>query len=375
MLRVLSVFGTRPEAIKLAPVIRELQARPDITARVCVTAQHRQMLDQVLDIFQIETHHDLDLMRRDQTLFEITSRALEGLESVLKEERPDVVLVQGDTTTVFVAALASYYLQIKVGHVEAGLRTHDKFNPFPEESNRHLADALSDFCFAPTESSRDNLLAEGIPDERVFVTGNTVIDALQQTVLSLDALDGHLDLPPELVSLPDSSRIILVTGHRRESFGQEFENICWGLRRIAENNEDVCIVYPVHLNPNVQRPVHDILGRVKRMVLTDPLEYVPFVWLLRRCYLVLTDSGGVQEEAPALGKPVLVMRKVTERPEGMDAGVARLVGTASESIYLEAQRLLGDSDAYAEMAHAVNPYGDGQASKRIADILLSHLAG
>ena len=375
MLRVLTVFGTRPEAIKLAPVIRELQARPEFVTKVCVTAQHRQMLDQVLDIFQIETHHDLDLMRSDQTLFEITSRALEGLESVLKEESPDIVLVQGDTTTVFVATLAAYYLHIKVGHIEAGLRTHDKYNPFPEEANRHMADALSDFCFAPTESSRDNLLAEGIPDERIYVTGNTVIDALQHTVRKLDALDGHLPLPPELVSLPDSSRVILVTGHRRESFGQEFENICRGLRRIAEDNKDVIIVYPVHLNPSVQRPVHDILGGVERVILTKPLEYIPFVWLLRRCLFVLTDSGGVQEEAPALGKPALVMRRVTERPEGVQAGVARIVGTDSESIYLEAQRLLDDPDAYAKMAHAVNPYGDGQASKRIADILSGHLAG
>ena len=369
MLRVLSVFGTRPEAIKLAPVIRELRRRPGFLARVCVTAQHRQMLDQVLEVFQIEPDYDLDLMRSDQSLFEITARALGALETVLREDKPDIVLVQGDTTTVFMATLAAYYLQIPVGHVEAGLRTHDKYNPFPEEGNRRLTDVLADFCFAPTESSRENLLREGVPDERIFVTGNTVIDALQETVQRLGALDTDPPLPPELVGLSGSPRIILVTGHRRESFGQEFENLCWGLRKLAERNEDVCIVYPVHLNPNVQRPVQRILGGVNRVVLTEPLEYTPFVWLLSRCHFVLTDSGGIQEEAPALGKPVLVMRKKTERPEGVEAGVARLVGTDTESIYLEGQRLLDDAGTYGKMAQAINPYGDGQAARRIADIL------
>ena len=369
MLRVLSVFGTRPEAIKLAPVIRELRGRPGFLSRVCVTAQHRQMLDQVLGIFQIEPDYDLDLMRSDQSLFEITSRALGALETVLREDKPDIVLVQGDTTTVFMATLAAYYRQITVGHVEAGLRTHDKYNPFPEEGNRRLTDVLADFCFAPTDSSRENLLREGVPDERIFVTGNTVIDALQETVQRLGALDTDPPLPPQLAGLSGSSRIILVTGHRRESFGQEFENICWGLRKLAEQNEDVCIVYPVHLNPNVRRPVQRILGGIARVVLTEPLEYTPFVWLLSRCHFVLTDSGGVQEEAPALGKPVLVMRKKTERPEGVEAGVARLVGTDTESIYLEGQRLLDDPRGYGEMAQAINPYGDGQAARRIADIL------
>ena len=367
--KLLAVFGTRPEAIKLAPVIRELQGRSTFLTRVCVTAQHREMLDQVLDIFRIKADHDLDLMRDDQSLFQITATALEALETVVRQEEPDIVLVQGDTTTVFAATLAAYYLQTKVGHVEAGLRTHDKYNPFPEEANRRLTDSLADFCFAPTERSRENLLKEGVPGERIFVTGNTIIDALQETVRRLNAPESQPHVPPELSALPRCQRIVLVTAHRRESFGRELENICWGLRKLAERNGDVCVVYPVHLNPNVREPVQRILGGVDRVVLTDPLEYTPFVWLLSRCHFTLTDSGGLQEEAPALGKPVLVMRKLTERPEGVQAGVARLVGTDTESIYREAQRLLDDPIAYEKMAQAVNPYGDGRAAGRIVDIL------
>ena len=370
MIKVLSIFGTRPEAIKMAPVVKELERRPDKFASiVCVTAQHREMLDQVLNIFDIKPDHDLNLMKSEQNLFEITSRGLGGLEPVLREERPDIVLVQGDTTSVFVGALAAYYLQIKVGHVEAGLRTHDKYNPFPEEANRRLADALSDFCFAPTVLSRENLLMEGIPEERIFVTGNTIVDALQATVRRLDGVEADIDLPHGLREIECSRRIILVTSHRRESFGQELENICWGLRTFAERNQDVNIVYPVHLNPNVQRPVQRILGDAERVILTRPMEYLPFVWLLNRCNFVLTDSGGVQEEAASLGKPVLVMRKKTERPEGVNAGVARVVGTSTQAICMEAQRLLDDPAAYSEMAQAVNPYGDGRAAGRIVDIL------
>lgn len=331
MIKVLSVFGTRPEAIKMAPVIKELERRRDkFISVVCVTAQHRQMLDQVLDIFSIAADHDLDIMRSGQDLFHITSRSLEGLKPVLEEENPDIVLVQGDTTTVFMATLAAYYLRIPIGHVEAGLRTHDKYSPFPEEVNRRLTDVLADFCFAPTEHNRENLLREDVQDDRIFVTGNTVIDALQETVEKLDSLTCVPPLPTELSSIPATRKVILVTAHRRESFGQEMENICWGLRKLVERNDDLCIVYPVHMNPNVQKPVHRILGSVPGIILTGPLEYVPFVWLLNRCHFTLTDSGGIQEEAPALGKPVLVMRKKTERPEGVEAGVARVVGTDSE---------------------------------------------
>ena len=372
MLRVLSVLGTRPEAIKLAPVIRELGAHPEFQARVCVTAQHRQMLDQVLEIFQIVPDYDLDLMRENQSLFDVTSKVLVELESVLKQEEPDIVLVQGDTTTVFVAALAAYYFQIKVGHVEAGLRTGDKFNPFPEELNRRMADGLSDLCFAPTENARQNLLQEGIADDRIFVTGNTVIDALQfirESQASETAQKLFEETFARRYGIVLDRRVLLVTGHRRESFGPEFESICHGLRKLVEDNEGVRIVYPVHLNPNVQAPVQRILGGVERVHLIEPLEYTSLVWLMGRCYFVLTDSGGIQEEGPSLGKPVLVMRKNTERPEGLEAGVARLVGTDSESIYRESQRLLDDPDAYSRMAQAVNPYGDGQAARRIVHIL------
>ena len=370
--KVLAVFGTRPEAIKLAPVIRALQAHPRFQTRVCVTAQHRQMLDQVLGLFHIRPHHDLDLMREDQSLFQITSRALDGLEGVLKEEHPDMVLFQGDTTTAMVAALAAFYLRIGTGHVEAGLRTQDKYNPFPEEMNRRLADALSDLCFAPTEAARQNLLKEGTPGERVFVTGNTVIDALQLVAEEQSSQDTQRRLEDEFQQrhgVPMDRRVLLVTGHRRESFGPDFESICRGLRSVAESNPDIRIVYPVHLNPNVQEPVNRILGDADRVHLIEPLEYSSLVWLMGRSYLVLTDSGGIQEEAPSLGKPVLVLRKVTERPEGVEAGVARVVGTDARSIHQETQRLLDDPQAYNKMARAVNPYGDGRASERIVDIL------
>ena len=373
----LVIFGTRPEAIKLAPVIRELQGRPGFRTGVCITAQHREMLDQVLGLFHIRPDYDLDLMRENQSLFELTSRVLAELEPVLEREKPDVVLVQGDTTTAFVAALASYYLRIKIAHVEAGLRTEDRYNPFPEEMNRRLADTIADFCFAPTDTAARNLRKEGISDSRIYVTGNTVIDALQtiQREQSSEATQQYYEkVFSERYGIVLDRRTLLVTGHRRESFGAEFESICLGLRKLAEENEDIRVVYPVHLNPNVQEPVQRILGGVERVHLIEPLQYASFVWLMGRCHFVLTDSGGVQEEAPSLGKPVLVMRRRTERPEGVDAGVARLTGTDSESIYTEAQRLLDDPAAYAEMAHAINPYGDGQASRRIVDILQGALA-
>lgn len=374
--KVLVVFGTRPEAIKLAPVLRVLDNHPGFDTRICVTAQHREMLDQALDLFQIKPHHDLDLMRENQSLFDLTSRALIQLEPVLKQEKPDVILVQGDTTTVFVTTLAAYYQRIKVGHVEAGLRTEDKFNPFPEEINRRLTDAVANFCFSPTENARQNLIREGIQDSQIYITGNTGIDALH-IILEKQASAGMQAHYEEMFSrdhgLVLDRRVILVTGHRRESFGADLESICHGLRRLVEDNTDVRIVYPIHMNPNVQKPVWQILGGVERVHLIGPLEYSAFVWLMSRCHLVLTDSGGVQEEAPSLGKPVLVMRKSTERPEGISAGVAQLVGTDGDSIYRECQRLLKDDRAYNEMARATNPYGDGQAAKRIVHILESNL--
>ena len=375
-INVLAIFGTRPEAIKLAPVLKELQSCAGFRIRVCVTAQHREMLDQVLGLFHIRPDYDLDLMRENQSLFEVTSRALVELESVLKRERPDIVLVQGDTTTVFVAALAAYYLRVKVGHVEAGLRTGDKYNPFPEEINRRLADTLSDFCFAPTDKARLNLLTEGIPDHRITVTGNTVIDALHmiRNQQSTEAAQVHFEeMFAGQYGVPLDRRILLVTGHRRESFGPDFESICHGLRRLVEDDEGIRIVYPVHLNPNVRGPVGRILGGVDRVHLIEPLEYGSFVWLMGRCHFVLTDSGGVQEEAPALAKPVLVMRNKTERPEGIEAGTARLVGTDSDTIFQESRRLLDDPETYAVMARAVNPYGDGKASRRIVEFLSSAL--
>jgi UDP-N-acetylglucosamine 2-epimerase (non-hydrolysing) len=372
-MEVLTVFGTRPEAIKLAPVVKELEKSPAFRSQVCVTGQHRELLDQVLSVFDIKPDFDLNIMRKGQSLFDITARSLQALEGVLKREKPDIVLVQGDTTTAFAASLAAYYLQIKIGHIEAGLRTFDKYNPFPEEINRRLVDVISDFCFVPTETAKDNLRREGVSGERILVTGNTVIDALFMTLEYLAGKEQetrYRDLFRKEYNIGlAGKRVILVTGHRRESFGPAFESICRGLKKIADGNEDVLVVYPVHLNPNVMGPVHRILGDVKNVYLIPPLEYVPFVWLMMHSYLILTDSGGIQEEAPSLGKPVLVMRKVTERPEGVEAGTARVVGTDEQRIFTEAQRLLNDKAAYQEMSQAVNPYGDGRAAERIVATL------
>jgi UDP-N-acetylglucosamine 2-epimerase (non-hydrolysing) len=363
------LFGTRPEAIKLAPVIRELARHPDrLQTRIVVTAQHRQMLDQVLALFELRPDHDLDVMRPGQDLFDVTARVLTGLKGILELERPELLLVQGDTTSVFVGALAAFYTRAAVGHVEAGLRTHDKFSPFPEEMNRKLATALSDLHFAPTETARRHLAAEGVPEDRIFVTGNTVIDALLATVRP----DYRFD-HPALSRLDPSRRLVLVTAHRRESFGQPFRNICLGLKRLAERFEDLQLVYPVHMNPNILGPARELLGETPRVLLVEPLEYEPFVQLMNRATLVLTDSGGIQEEAPSLGKPVLVMRDNTERPEAVEAGTVRLVGTDPERIVSEASRLLTDPAAYAAMARAVNPYGDGQAARRIVDRVLEYL--
>lgn len=362
--RVLAVFGTRPEAIKMAPVVRALKADPGIELRVCVTAQHREMLDQVLDLFKIRPDYDLDLMRPGQTLEGITAGVLNGVSKVLRGYKPELVLVHGDTTTSLAAALASYYSQIPVGHVEAGLRTGDIYGPWPEEVNRRVVATMASIHFAPTEGARANLLAEGVPADRIVITGNTVVDALLDVTRRIESdpslsrkLDSGLDLPSD-------RRIVLVTGHRRESFGGGFERICDALEEIA-NRGDVLVVYPVHLNPNVREIVRARLGQHESIKLMAPQEYLPFVRLMMRAHIILTDSGGIQEEAPSIGKPVLVMRETTERPEAVSAGTVRLVGTDSSLIASEVRLLLDDPAAYEAMSRAHNPYGDGRAAARI----------
>lgn len=367
MIRVLSVFGTRPEAIKMAPVVKALERRAGIVSRVCVTAQHREMLDQVLGIFAIEPHHDLNIMQERQALSGVTASALLGVERVIIEEKPDWVLVQGDTTTVLAASLAAYYQRVKVGHVEAGLRTGNKFHPFPEEINRRLSDVIADLHCAPTATARQHLLAEGVNDSSIVVTGNTVIDALLDVVARVRQSGRNAWATPELAG----KRVIAVTAHRRENFGQPLHDICAALLQIAAAYPDVHIVYPVHRNPNVQDVVYPRLGRIANISLVDPLDYSSMVALLDRSYLVLTDSGGLQEEAPSLGKPVLVLRETTERPEAVDAGTVLVVGTDSARIVAETARLLDDVRSYERMAQAVNPYGDGKASGRIVDAIVA----
>ena len=361
--KVMLVFGTRPEAIKMCPLVRELKRRPEeFEAVVTVTGQHREMLDQVLDAFGVVPDHDLAIMRPGQTLFDITSDVLLKIKAVLEEERPDAVLVHGDTTTSFAAALAAFYLQIPVGHVEAGLRTRDLYSPWPEEFNRQAVDVISRWYFAPTETSRRNLLDEAKPGERIFVTGNTGIDALRTTVRE-DYSNPELDWAA-------GSRLILITAHRRENLGEPMHRMFRAIRRVMEGRPDTKAIYPIHMNPRVRRAAHEELDGFDRLRIIDPLEVVDFHNFMARSHLILTDSGGIQEEAPSLGKPVLVMRDTTERPEGVAAGTLRLVGTDEEAIYREFSRLLDDPAAYAEMAHASNPYGDGHASGRIADVLL-----
>lgn len=373
--KILLVFGTRPEAIKMGPVIQILRdSSSKLSAVICVTAQHREMLDQVLRIFDIKPDYDLNIMKGNQDLFDVTTNALKGLREVTKEVSPDMVLVQGDTTTAFVAGLAAFYLKIPVGHIEAGLRTHNKYSPFPEEKNRHLLSVLSDYHFAPTDWSGANLLKEGVAKERIWVTGNTVIDALlsiikrQETEVKKEFLRNYFKMTHRL-DLNDNGKMILVTGHRRENFGSGFENICLALKEIAARRADVDIVYPVHLNPNVREPVKRILNGCVNIHLIDPLEYEPFVYLMNKSYLILTDSGGIQEEAPSLGKPVLVMRDTTERPEGIEAGTVKLVGTKMDSIISNTIELLEQPLLYKKMSKATNPYGDGLASQRILNIL------
>ncbi|POT96769.1 MULTISPECIES: non-hydrolyzing UDP-N-acetylglucosamine 2-epimerase [Enterobacteriaceae] len=369
-MKVLTVFGTRPEAIKMAPLVHALAKDPYFEAKVCVTAQHREMLDQVLNLFSIVPDYDLDIMQPGQGLTEITCRILEGLKPILESFKPDVVLVHGDTTTTIAASLAAFYQRIPVGHVEAGLRTGDLSSPWPEEANRTLTGHLAMYHFAPTQNARQNLLRENIPDKQIFVTGNTVIDALfwvRDTVLNNENL--HSELAAQYPFLDESKKLVLVTGHRRESFGQGFEQICHALVDIAAKHQDVQIVYPVHLNPNVSEPVNRILGHVKNIILIEPQDYLPFLWLMTHAWLILTDSGGIQEEAPSLGKPVLVMRETTERPEAIEAGTVRLVGTDRQRIVEEVTRLLRDNDAWQAMSRAHNPYGDGQACERILHAL------
>ena len=372
MKKILSVFGTRPEAIKMAPIVLELKKYPELfDSRVCVTGQHRQMLDQVLCLFDIKPEYDLNIMGKNQSLTDVTSKVLQGLEPVLEEFRPDIVLVHGDTTTTLAASLAAYYQKIDVGHIEAGLRTGDIYSPWPEEINRHLTSTITRYHFAPTAQSRQNLLNEGVNDNQILITGNTVIDALLSVV---DKFRTDATLRQDMVErfnfLDPTKRIILVTGHRRESFGEGFESICNALKIIVESHQDVQIVYPVHLNPKVQEPVQRILGKIKGIHLIEPQEYLSFVYLMDRSYLIITDSGGVQEEAPSLGKPVLVMRETTERPEALDAGTVKLVGTDTKKIIAEASRLLTDSITYDLMSTAHNPYGDGKAARLIVNSLL-----
>lgn len=368
--RVLLVFGTRPEAIKMAPVVRALSASSSFDCRVCVTGQHREMLDQVLQLFAVEPHHDLAIMRSRQDLTDVTCGVLDGLRNVLAIEQPDWILVHGDTTTTFAAALAAYYCRIAVGHVEAGLRTGNRYSPWPEEMNRRLAGALTELHLAPTASARENLLRENVADDHIEVTGNTVVDALLTVVTRLrsePALRAEAERGFEF--LDSERRVIVVTGHRRESFGQGFRNLCEALRRLADRG-DVSIVYPVHLNPHVQKPVRETLGAHPRVHLLEPMDYLPFVALLDRAYLIITDSGGIQEEAPSLGKPVLVTRETTERPEAVAAGTVRLVGTDVEAIVAETARLLDEAEWYQKMSRAHNPYGDGKAANRIVDRLI-----
>lgn len=369
-IKVMSIFGTRPEAIKMAPLIKAMELDPRFESSVCATAQHREMLDQVLDLFEIVPTFDLDLMKSGQSLNDITSQILIRLKPILSDVKPDVVLVHGDTATTFSASLAAFYARVKVGHVEAGLRTGNLYSPWPEEANRKLTSVITSYHFAPTSSSKQNLIAEGIKEESVFVTGNTVIDAL---LIAKQKIDSEARLSKEIASnlpmLDPEKKTILVTGHRRESFGGGFERICTALARIATDHPNVQIVYPVHMNPMVQSPVRSLLSGIHNIHLIAPLDYLPFVYLMMNSYLILTDSGGVQEEAPSLGKPVLVMRDTTERPEAIEAGTVKLVGTDTHAILAGVADLIENADSYHKMSHAHNPYGDGQATARILNCL------
>lgn len=371
MKKNLIVFGTRPEAIKMAPLVKEFQKHPDFDTRVCVTAQHREMLDQVLDFFNIKPDYDLNLMKPGQDLFSLTADVITAMKGVLEDFKPDYVYVHGDTTTSMAAGIAGFYADTKVCHVEAGLRTYNKRAPFPEEINRQITGRVADFHFAPTTQSRDNLLKENIPAENIVITGNTVIDALLDSSKQVHKIkDNEIEILKKLIDF--SKKLILVTGHRRENHGEGFINICEALKEIAIMHNNVEIIYPVHLNPKVQKPVHEILSGIENIKLIKPLAYPAFVWLMTQAYMIITDSGGVQEEAPSLGKPVLVMRDTTERPEAVEIGTVILVGTNKDAILSETTRLLLDSSHYKRMAELNNPYGDGKASERIVEFILKN---
>ena len=363
MIKVMSIFGTRPEAIKMAPLVKELEKRKEIESIVCVTAQHREMLDQVLETFEIKPDYDLNIMKQGQTLGEVTTRALNGLEKVIKESKPDIVLVHGDTTTTFAGALAAFYNQVSIGHVEAGLRTNNKYSPFPEEMNRQMVDCMSDMFFAPTELSKNNLLNENIEEEKIYVTGNTAIDAMSTTVLE-DYTHKELD------SIKPNEKMILLTAHRRENLGEPMRNIFKAVRRIVDEFEYIKVIYPIHMNPKVREVANEIFNGCDRVKLIEPLEVFDFHNFQNKSYIILTDSGGIQEEAPSLGKPVLVLRDTTERPEGINVGTLKLVGTDEEVIYDNLKLLLTEEEVYNSMSNACNPYGDGHASERIVDAII-----
>ena len=370
MKKILTVFGTRPEAIKMAPLVHALSNDPRYDSKCCVTAQHREMLDQVLELFEINPDYDLNLMKAGQTLNDVSAKIIQELKPVLQDFKPDVVLVHGDTATTFAASLAAYYEQIEVGHVEAGLRTGNIYSPWPEEANRRLTGVLTKYHFAPTETSRDNLLRENFCPEDIYVTGNTVIDALLMVREKIETNTGiKSQLEEQFPFLDENKKLILVTGHRRESFGGGFERICEALAQTAKSNPDVQILYPMHLNPNVREPVNRILGDIDNVLLIEPQQYLPFIYLMDRANIILTDSGGIQEEAPSLGKPVLVMRDTTERPEAVEAGTVKLVGTSTDKIITALEVLLKDEATYKEMSYAHNPYGDGKACQRILNTL------
>ena len=364
-IKVMSIFGTRPEAIKMAPLVKELEKRDEIISIVCVTAQHREMLDQVLETFNIKPDYDLNIMKQGQTLGDITTRALTGLEEVIKECKPDIVLVHGDTTTTFAGALAAFYNQVAIGHVEAGLRTNDKYSPFPEEMNRQMVDCMTDMYFAPTNLSKKNLLSENIDEEKIYVTGNTAIDAMSTTVK-----EDYTH--PELEWIKDDEKLILVTAHRRENLGEPMKHIFKAIKSIVDEFENVKVLYPIHMNPKVRETAHEIFDGCDRIKLIEPLEVFDFHNFINKSYMIMSDSGGVQEEAPSLGKPVLVLRDTTERPEGIEAGTLKLVGTNEDDIYNEAKELLINKDSYEKMSKASNPYGDGHASKRIVDSIIKY---